>query len=43
MPVLAVPLLLAGIESEEEGTVDGRFYFHLGDALVRLHKQKQVD
>lgn len=32
----AIPLLTEGIASEAEGTKDGRFYFHLGDALQRL-------
>jgi len=32
----AVELLSAGIGTEEECTVDGRFYFQLGDALHRL-------
>lgn len=32
----AVMFLRQGIESDEEGTQDGRFYFALGDALMRL-------
>ncbi len=37
--------MAAGISSRDEGVVDGRFYFHLGDAYERvgLHQQaKQV-
>ncbi len=33
--VEAIPYLQAGIDSQEEGTIDGRFYFHLGDAYYR--------
>lgn len=32
----AVRYLRQGIESGADGTVDGRFYFNLGDALIRL-------
>ena len=31
-----------GIDTNEEGTQDGRFYYHLGDAYIRLKKQAQV-
>lgn len=32
----SVPYLREGLESGEPGTDDGRFYFHLGDALQRV-------
>lgn len=32
----AVDYLRRGIRSNESGTQDARFYFHLGDALYRL-------
>ncbi|XP_019724432.1 aspartyl/asparaginyl beta-hydroxylase isoform X3 [Hippocampus comes] len=32
----SIPYLKEGLESEEPGTDDGRFYFHLGDALQRV-------
>ncbi|XP_077952520.1 aspartyl/asparaginyl beta-hydroxylase isoform X19 [Gasterosteus aculeatus] len=32
----SIPYLKDGIESGEPGTDDGRFYFHLGDALQRV-------
>ncbi|CAM1328963.1 Uncharacterised protein at_DN0966 [Pycnogonum litorale] len=38
-------LLDEGISTEAAGTVDGRFFYHLGDALFRLghhHKAKQI-
>ncbi|XP_055603716.1 dentin sialophosphoprotein isoform X2 [Uranotaenia lowii] len=38
----AVQYLREGIESGQEGTQDGRFYFHLGDALQRLGKQEEA-
>lgn len=31
-----------GIESGAEGTEDGRFYFHLGDALQREGRTKEA-
>ena len=31
-----------GIESGEPGTQDGRFFFHLGDALARLGQVDQA-
>lgn len=37
----AVQYLREGIETEHEGTQDGRFYFHLGDALQRLGRQQE--
>ncbi|XP_071112083.1 aspartyl/asparaginyl beta-hydroxylase-like isoform X2 [Haliotis cracherodii] len=35
-PVEAVPYLERGLKSAAKGTRDGRFYYHLGDALHRL-------
>ena len=32
----AVPLLKKGIETDAPGVIDGRFFFHLGDAQYRL-------
>ncbi|XP_009070047.1 PREDICTED: aspartyl/asparaginyl beta-hydroxylase [Acanthisitta chloris] len=32
----SIPYLQEGIESGDPGTDDGRFYFHLGDALQRM-------
>ncbi|KAM4534351.1 aspartyl/asparaginyl beta-hydroxylase-like isoform 4-T4 [Odontesthes bonariensis] len=32
----SIPYLKEGLESGEPGTDDGRFYFHLGDALQRV-------
>ncbi|KAM9332112.1 aspartyl/asparaginyl beta-hydroxylase-like isoform 2-T2 [Pholidichthys leucotaenia] len=32
----SIPYLREGLESGEPGTDDGRFYFHLGDALQRI-------
>ncbi|KAL7374170.1 hypothetical protein ABVT39_023056 [Epinephelus coioides] len=32
----SIPFLKEGLESGEPGTDDGRFYFHLGDALQRV-------
>lgn len=31
-----------GIKTREEGVIDGRFYFHLGDALARLGRTQQA-
>ncbi|XP_062710576.1 aspartyl/asparaginyl beta-hydroxylase isoform X8 [Aedes albopictus] len=39
---LAAQYLREGIETEQEGTQDGRFYFHLGDALQRLGLQQEA-
>ena len=41
-PEKSIPLLTEGIASEDEGTKDGRFYFHLGDALQRLNQTENV-
>ncbi len=38
----AIPYLQDGIDSEEPGTQDGRFYMHLGDAYHRVGKPDQV-
>jgi aspartate beta-hydroxylase len=38
----AVMFLTEGIESNEPGTQDGRFYFTLGEALQRLGKKKEA-
>ncbi|GFY44714.1 hypothetical protein TNIN_440062 [Trichonephila inaurata madagascariensis] len=38
----AAKLLKEGIATREEGVIDGRFYFHLGDALHRIGKQNEA-
>ncbi|XP_031625647.1 aspartyl/asparaginyl beta-hydroxylase isoform X3 [Contarinia nasturtii] len=38
----AVIFLRQGIESGANGTSDGRFYFNLGDALIRLGRQDEA-
>ncbi|XP_054707090.1 aspartyl/asparaginyl beta-hydroxylase-like [Uloborus diversus] len=38
----AIHLLQEGIDSNEEGVTDGRFYFHLGDALQRSGKPEEA-
>ncbi|XP_055319575.1 aspartyl/asparaginyl beta-hydroxylase isoform X7 [Sitodiplosis mosellana] len=38
----AVIFLRQGIDSGENGTSDGRFYFHLGDALIRLGRHDRA-
>lgn len=38
----AVAYLRQGIESGADGTVDGRFYFNLGDALIRLGRLNEA-
>lgn len=38
----SVDYLRRGIASKAEGVVDGRFYFHLGDALSRLGRQDEA-
>lgn len=38
----AVIFLRQGIESGAEGTSDGRFYFNLGDALIRLGRNDEA-
>ncbi|XP_058837946.1 uncharacterized protein LOC131693817 isoform X2 [Topomyia yanbarensis] len=39
---LAVQYLQEGIETGHEGTNEGRFYFHLGDALQRLGRNQEA-
>lgn len=34
--------LSSGIATKEAGVVDGRFYFHLGDALTRLGRHAEA-
>lgn len=41
-PKSAIPFLKEGIDSNEEGTQDGRFYFHLGDAYQRLQQSDEA-
>ncbi|CAG2242163.1 ASPH [Mytilus edulis] len=41
-PEKALPFLIEGVASEAEGTKDGRFYFHLGDAFQRLNLLKEA-
>ncbi|XP_068093535.1 aspartyl/asparaginyl beta-hydroxylase isoform X2 [Hyperolius riggenbachi] len=36
----SIPYLREGLQSGEPGTDDGRFYFHLGDALQRVGDQE---
>lgn len=38
----SVDYLRRGIASKAKGVVDGRFYFHLGDALSRLGRQEEA-
>lgn len=38
----AVLYLREGIESGEPGTQDGKFYFHLGDALTKLGRNDEA-
>ena len=37
-----VQLLQAGIDSNEPGTSEGKFYFHLGDGYCRLNQTEKV-
>ncbi|XP_055364049.1 aspartyl/asparaginyl beta-hydroxylase isoform X3 [Betta splendens] len=39
----SIPYLREGLESGEPGTDDGRFYFHLGDALQRVGDDSAYD
>lgn len=39
----SIPYLREGLESGEPGTDDGRFYFHLGDALQRVGDSSAYD
>ncbi|XP_060569648.1 aspartyl/asparaginyl beta-hydroxylase-like [Ruditapes philippinarum] len=34
----AIPMLQNGIDTKEEGTQDGRFFYHLGDAYLRVNQ-----
>jgi aspartate beta-hydroxylase len=38
----AVDYLTRGIATREPGTIDGRFFFHLGDALTRLGRREET-
>ncbi|KDR14347.1 Aspartyl/asparaginyl beta-hydroxylase [Zootermopsis nevadensis] len=38
----AVDYLTQGIATREPGTLDGRFFFHLGDALTRLGRHEEA-
>ena len=38
----AVRMLREGVQSEDEGTQDGRFFLHLGDLLIRQGKTDEV-
>jgi len=38
----AIPLLQDGIASNDPGVIDGRFFFHLGDALFRIGQHDEV-
>ena len=38
----AIPLLQQGIASNVSGVIDGRFFFHLGDALFRTGRHDEV-
>nr|XP_022915654.1 aspartyl/asparaginyl beta-hydroxylase isoform X1 [Onthophagus taurus] len=39
---LAIEYLTKGIATKEPGVIDGRFYFHLGDALARIGKPEEA-
>ena len=38
----AVPMLLDALSSNDPSVLDGRFYFHLGDALQRVGNKTEV-
>ena len=38
----AVDFLRRGIDTREPGTQDGRFYYHLGDALQKLKRDTEA-
>ena len=38
----AIDFLRRGINTQETGTQDGRFYFHLGDALQKLRRNSEA-
>lgn len=39
----SIPYLTRGTESEAPGTQQGKFYFHLGDALHRTNRTKEAE
>ncbi|XP_033293495.2 aspartyl/asparaginyl beta-hydroxylase isoform X8 [Orcinus orca] len=39
----SIPYLKEGIESGDPGTDDGRFYFHLGDAMQRVGNKESLE
>nr|XP_030715538.1 aspartyl/asparaginyl beta-hydroxylase isoform X4 [Globicephala melas] len=39
----SIPYLKEGIESGDPGTDDGRFYFHLGDAMQRIGNKESLE
>ena len=41
-PLEGIPLLQAGIDSNEPGTNEGKFFFHLGDGYQRLNETEKV-
>ena len=41
-PASAIDLMRDGIASNEPGVIDGRFFFHLGDALQRLGRKEEA-
>ncbi|KAL0268461.1 UNVERIFIED_CONTAM: hypothetical protein PYX00_010398 [Menopon gallinae] len=38
----AADMFIAGIKTKEPGVIDGRFFFHLGDALNRIGRGKEA-
>ncbi|KAJ8934850.1 hypothetical protein NQ314_013121 [Rhamnusium bicolor] len=38
----AVEYLRRGLDTKDKGVIDGRFYFHLGDAMTRLGQNKEA-
>lgn len=38
----AIPYLQEGLDSGEEGTQEGKYFFHLGDALYREGRVEEV-
>ena len=41
-PLEGIPLLQSGIDSNEPGTNEGKFFFHLGDGYQRLNETEKV-
>lgn len=37
-----VKYLQRGIDTNDKGVIDGRFFFHLGDALTRLGRKDEA-